>query len=220
MLILALTVAHITVLGYWLGSELVINSTYRYVSYSPQMPFGERNRLMDHVLDVDQHVRYALVLQASLGTALLALYGYVPGGSSVATAAAVVGAGWLTLVEITHRWRNRPIGAALATADRWVRYLVMATLVGVALGVLAGRIDLPPWLALKLACFAGVIACGVGIRLALIAFYREWAVIAREGSTPDRERAIQQTYVRATSVLVGLWVFIAAIVALSVWKPL
>lgn len=58
-------VFHIAVLGYWLGSELVINSTYRYVSYSRNMPFDERQRLMDHVMVVDQHVRYALVLQAA-----------------------------------------------------------------------------------------------------------------------------------------------------------
>ena len=43
-------------LGYWLGSEFVINSTYRYVSYSDRMPFEERSRLMEHVMHVDQHV--------------------------------------------------------------------------------------------------------------------------------------------------------------------
>ena len=60
-------------LGYWLGAELVINSTYRYVSWAATMPFAERDRLMEHVMDVDQHVRYALVLQAGLGVALVSL---------------------------------------------------------------------------------------------------------------------------------------------------
>ena len=63
MLQKTLLVAHIVVLGYWLGADLVINSTYRYVSWSHGMPFAERSRLMDHVMHVDQHVRYALVLQ-------------------------------------------------------------------------------------------------------------------------------------------------------------
>ena len=67
MLYTSLLVAHIAVLGYWLGSELVINHTYRYVSWSAGMPFAERDRLMDHVMDVDQHVRYALVLQLRPG---------------------------------------------------------------------------------------------------------------------------------------------------------
>ena len=43
MLLTVLLVAHIAVLGYWLGSELVINSTYRYVSYGRHVPFAERS---------------------------------------------------------------------------------------------------------------------------------------------------------------------------------
>ena len=70
MLITLLLVAHIAVLGYWLGSELVINSTYRYVCYGRHIPFAERSRLMEHVMHVDQHVRYALVLQAGMGFGL------------------------------------------------------------------------------------------------------------------------------------------------------
>jgi hypothetical protein len=53
------------------------------------LPFAERDRLMDHVMDVDQHVRYALVLQAGLGTMFAAAYGYFPGGTTLAWAAAV-----------------------------------------------------------------------------------------------------------------------------------
>jgi len=51
----------------------VINSTYRNVANSDAMPVAERGRLMDHVMNVDQPVRYALVLQMTLGTALAAV---------------------------------------------------------------------------------------------------------------------------------------------------
>jgi hypothetical protein len=214
-----LLIAHIVVLGYWLGSELVINSTYRYVSWSSGMPFAERNRLMDHVMDVDQHVRYALVLQAGLGTMLAALYGYFPGGDALAWTAAVVMVAWLAFVELTHHQRSTPAGLRLAAIDRGLRYVAIAVLAGVAALALSGRLATPAWLAWKLAAFAGVIACGLGIRFALIDFYRTWQVIAREGSNDAREREIRRTYVRATSVLGLLWVFIAAIAVLSVVKP-
>ena len=103
MLIQTLLVAHIAVLGYWLGSELVINANFRYVSHAATLPASERDRLLDHVFDVDQHVRYALILQLGLGTALAAMLGYIPGGTGVAGAAAAVATLWLVLVEITHR---------------------------------------------------------------------------------------------------------------------
>ncbi len=215
----ALLVAHVIVLGYWLGSELVINSTYRYVCWAATMPFEDRDRLMDHVLHVDQHVRYALVLQIGLGTILAALYGYIPGGPMGAALAAALAIGWLALVEITHRTRKRPLGVRLAALDRNVRYVVMVGLVAVAVWALLSAGDVPKWLAWKLLLFAGVIACGVGIRFSIIDFFRTWVIIEREGSSEEAERAIRHIYAYGTAILGGLWLLIAGIVVLSVWKP-
>jgi len=214
-----LLVAHIAVLGYWLGSEFVINSTYRYVSYSGAMPFAERARLMDHVMEVDQHVRYALVLQASLGPAIAALYGYIPGGEAAAIGFGLFGALWFAFVELVHRLRHRPVGRTLGAIDRGSRYVLMAVLVAIAAGLVGGAWPMPPWLRWKLALFACVMLCGVGIRLALIAHFRTWAVMAREGPTEETNAIIRRTYMRATSILLLLWTFIAAITVLSIWKP-
>lgn len=219
MIVHILLVAHIVVLGYWLGSEFVINSTFRYVSHAGAMPFAERDRLMDHVMDVDQHVRYALVLQAGLGTALAALFGYFPGGAALAWAAAAGAIAWLALVEATHRWRATARGQRLASIDRGLRYAAIAVLVGAGLLSPTGLVGLPGWLAWKLVAFAGVIGCGLGIRYAMMDFYGVWSVIEREGSSDAQEREIHGIYVRATGVLGLLWVFIAAVVTLSVIKP-
>lgn len=219
MLLNALLVAHIVVLGYWLGSELVINSTYRYVSWAAGMPCVERDRLMDHVMDVDQHVRYALILQAGLGTALAALFGYLPGGNSLAVTATIVAAGWLALTEATHRLRGSSIGGMLAATDRAIRYVAIAGLVILSSAALAGLVEISRWLSWKLLLFAGVIACGVGIRWQLIRFYTTWKRIAADGSNDAFENEIRRTYVAATSILGLLWLFIGAIVLLSIWKP-
>lgn len=214
-----LLAAHIAVLGYWLGSEFVINSTYRYVSYSDKMPFAERSRLMDHVMHVDQHVRYALVLQASLGPAIAALYGYIPGGETTAIGFGVFGALWFAFVELVHRQRHGALGKTLGAIDRGSRYLLMAILVATAIGLIGGAWPMPLWLRWKLALFAGVMMCGVGIRFALIAHFRTWAIMAREGPTDATNAIIKRTYVRATAVLLLLWVFIAAVTIVSIWKP-
>jgi len=214
-----LLAAHIAVLGYWLGSEFVINSTYRYVSYSDAMPFAERTRLMEHVMHVDQHVRYALVLQASLGPAIAALYGYIPGGAATAIGFGLFGALWLGFVELVHRLRHHRIGRTLGAIDRASRYALMAVLAAAATGLIGAAWPMPEWLRWKLALFAGVILCGVGIRLALISHFRTWAIMARDGPTDATNAIIRRTYGRATSVLLLLWLFIAAIAVLSVWKP-
>lgn len=214
-----LLAAHIVVLGYWLGTELVINSTYRYVSYGDQMPFAERSRLLEHVMDADQHVRYALVFQASLGIAIAALYGYVPGGATLAIVAGVVGLLWLGFVEVVHRQRHTESGKKLAAFDRASRYVLMVVLLGVALSLIGGEWPMPIWLRWKLALFAAAIMCGIGIRFALIAHFRTWGIMTREGPSDETNAIIRRTYVRATSVLGLLWVFIVGITILSVWKP-
>ena len=213
-------VAHIAVLGYWLGSELVINSTYRYVCFADSMPFTERSRLMDHVMHVDQHVRYALVLQTALGVMLAASYGFIPGGTPVICAAATLGLLWLAFVEAVHRLRKQAIGATLAEIDRLSRYVLLAILLAIAAGLIGGAWPMPAWLRWKLAAFAGVIGCGIGIRFALISHFRTWKAMSDFGATPERNAVVRATYTRATAVLLLLWAFIALIVWLSVAKPL
>jgi hypothetical protein len=174
---------------------------------------------MDHVMNADQHVRYALVLQAGLGFALAGLMGYFPGGATLAWSAALAAAAWLILVEATHRRRNAPLGQTLARIDRIVRYAVIAALIATALSILVGETDLPSWIAWKFVAYAGVIACGLSIRFFIMDFYRAWVGIAQQGSTDANETVIRKTYVGATTVLAALWVFIAIIIALSIWKP-
>ena len=218
-LIATLLVAHVAVLGYWLGSELVINSTFRYVCWRGDMPFAERSRLLDHVMNADQHVRYAMALQVGLGLALMGLLGYVPGGHVTAIVAAVIAAAWLALVEVTHRARKTPVGAKIARVDRSLRWVAIAVLVAVAAAVAGGVLALPGWLAWKLLAFAGVIGCGLGIRFALIDFFGLWRELAEHGSTDAREQRVRTLYVRATSVLGVLWVLILVITVLSVLRP-
>lgn len=220
MIISWLLAAHITVLGYWLGSELVINSTYRYVCYHDELPFPDRSRLMDHVMKVDQHVRYALILQAGLGTAIAALYGWFPGGETVAIAAGIIAALWLAYVEVTHRLRKTPVGKKLQTFDRGSRYVLMVILIALAFGLIGGDWPMPLFLRWKLGLFAGVMASGVGIRIALLSHFRTWARMAKEGPTDETNAIIRRTYWRATSVLILLWVSIAGIVVVSLWKPM
>jgi len=219
MLPQALLVAHIAIVGYWLGSELVINSTYRHVCFGVQLPFPERNRLMEHVMSADQHVRYALALQVATGFALAALYGLIPGGGTAASIAALLGALWLAFIEAVHRLRHGPAGRRLGAIDRGSRYLLMAVLVGISVGLIGRGWATPGWLRLKLALFAGVMACGVGIRLALLAHFRIWKVMAQEGPSDQSNALIRGIYIKATSILGLLWASIACIVVLSVWQP-
>ncbi len=220
MLEKTLLVIHIAVLGYWFGAELVINATSRYVCLSGSMPMDERTRLMHHVMDVDQHVRYALVIQFGLGFAIAALFGYLPGGTPTAVAFGLFVAAWLTYIEVIHWLRHRAIGKKLAAFDRYSRYVLMTCLAAVAVGLIGGEWNLPLWIRLKLALFAGVMACGVGIRLSVLARFRTWAVMQCEGASDESNAIVKRTYIISTSILVLLWLMIFTMVGISLYKPI
>ena len=86
--------AHVLVMGYWLGSELVINALTHYIARSSSLPAAERMRLWDFLLDVDQHVRNALILSVPLGFTLAAFLGLVPLGGAGLAALWVLSALW------------------------------------------------------------------------------------------------------------------------------
>lgn len=218
MIITWLQIAHIAVLGYWLGAELVINSGYRQVCFTRELPLAERSRMMDFVMRADQHVRYALILQASLGLSLASLHGYIPGGTVLAGIAIGAGAAWLALVEITHRLRKTPTGTTLARIDRVIRYLTLLVFAAIAFQWLGADWSMPAWLRYKMLAFAAIIACGVVIRLILIKHFQAWARLEVGEDFNKNNTIVQQSYKRATSVLVGLWVLIGVCVYLSVTR--
>ena len=84
---------------------------------------------------------------------------------------------------------------------------------------MSGAISLISWLAVKLALFAGVILCGLGIRLEITRYFCAWHEIADAGSNEVRETELRRRYASATAVLVILWLQIGGIVALNVVRP-
>ena len=64
---------HVLVMGYWLGSELVINALTHYVARTTTLSGTERMRLWDFLLDVDQHVRNAMIMSVPLGFTLASM---------------------------------------------------------------------------------------------------------------------------------------------------
>ncbi|MFK8053761.1 MAG: hypothetical protein AB8F65_12415, partial [Woeseiaceae bacterium] len=89
-----------------------------------------------------------------------------------------------------------------------------------AVSLVGGAWPVPDWLRWKLALFAGVISSGLIIRFVLMRHFSVWEEMRHEGDTDARNAIIKQTYVRSTSVLSMLWLFIASIVILAVSKPL
>lgn len=212
--------AHVLVMGYWLGSELVINALTHYIARSRSLPAAERMRLWDFLLDVDQHVRNALILSVPLGFTLAAMLGLLPLGAPGLVALWAASLLWFWFMWLVHWRRKSPEGRRLAVWDWRLRYLLIALFAGSALWSLASGAPYPTrWLALKVLLFSGVMVCGIAVRHYILEAYRDVLPAVAEGRATDAEEALfRRLMARATWALVVLWVLLFTIGALGALK--
>jgi len=213
--------AHVLVMGYWLGSELVINALTHYIARTTSLSGAERMRLWDFLLDVDQHVRNAMILSVPLGFTLAAMLGLVPIEGVWMAMLWIASAIWFWFMWLVHWRRKAPEGAALARWDWRVRYPMIAFFACSALWSLHAGWPYPaPWLALKVLLFAGGMVCGIVVRHYIREAYRSAlpAIAADRATTADNVEfaALMR---KATAALVVLWVLLFTIGALGALKP-
>jgi len=129
--------AHVLVMGYWLGSELVINALTHYIARTTSLSGAERMRLWDFLLDVDQHVRNAMIMSVPLGFSLAGILGLAPIEGWTLVAVWVLSALWFWFMWMVHWRRKAPEGLTFARWDWRLRYVLMALCAGSALWSLA-----------------------------------------------------------------------------------
>jgi len=211
---------HILVMGYWIGSDLVVNALTHYLARAEALPGPERKRLWDFLMHVDQHPRNALILSVPLGFTLAAQIGLARLDNA---ALAVLWAGsavWLGYMWFAHWGREGAAGAALAKWDWRTRYILIATFLFIGVQSLAtGEPLAAPWLAWKVILFAGVMACGIGIRHYIRETYAAWPRIWEGRGTAEDEATVRKALMRATRVLWVLWLLLFVIGWLGTAKP-
>jgi hypothetical protein len=213
--------AHVLVMGYWLGSELVINALTHYITCATALPPAERMRLWDFLLDVDQHVRNAMIMSVPLGFTLASMLGLVPIDGVWMWLLWIASALWFWFMWLVHWRRKAPVGPALAKWDWRIRYLLIAVFAGTgASSLLTGWPYPTRWLALKVLLFAGAIVCGIFVRFCIKQAYRSalQAIAAGRATAADNEE-FRILMVKGTWALVVLWVLLFAIGALGALKP-
>jgi hypothetical protein len=211
---------HVAVMGYWLGSDFVLNALTHYFKNAKDMPVAQRLKLWDFLLLVDQHPRNALILSIPLGFQLAADLELSPIKGPALAAVWAASLAWFGYIWVLHFQVGKPAYRPLSRIDLGVRYALIAVLfvLGAASVATEGPLT-AKWLGAKVALFALIIACGLGIRHHIARVYAVLSRLKAEGSTPEIEAVITDALNRGSYVLFGLWGLIAAIGYLGAAKP-
>jgi hypothetical protein len=207
-------VAHLLLLGYWLGTDLAVYHISATIADGRQ-PTAVRVFAARRMLLLDMVPRSALVLTAAVGLTLTVGLGLLPALHGALVPVWIVALAWLALTWAVFRLEHQPLGRVLARVDFGFRIVVV-----LAAGALAadaftadGLVPPAPWLAAKLAIFALIIAMGLAIRLQLRPFGPMFGRVAAGTSDAANDAALARLIAR---VKVPVWVIWLALVAAAV----
>lgn len=213
-------VAHILAAGYWLGTDLAVYYTAGTIA-DRKAPAPVRLWAGKTMLLLDMVPRTCLILTLAFGLTLAAKAGFLAPLVPWLPAVWVAALAWLALTWSVFRLEHSPLGHRLARIDFALRILIAAGCGYGALLLWAGSetIARTPWLALKLAILGAIIGLGLVIRVQLKPFGALFGkAVAGKASEAD-EDALARLIARVKVPVWGIWIAVAAAIALGRLKP-
>ncbi len=207
---------HILVLVYWLGGDLGAFYASRLV-VDETRPAAGRMAAASILMNVDMAPRMALIFAFPTGLALSVSRGWLELDFQWVWLAFAAAAVWAALAWLVH-FKAGPLGV-VRPMDMAIRLIALAGLLGGGAGMLAGLIDAPLFLAVKLLLLALAIACGLLIRRALAPFGPAFGQLARGEAGPAENAAIRASLSHAKIYVLTIWAALLAAAALGVFTP-
>ena len=213
---------HLLLLTYWLGGDLGVFYSSRFV-LRPDLTPAQRTTALKIMSGCDLAPRVCLVLFLPSGVLLMATR---PHGASFLHAwqVAVV---WVLCLG----WLAIALRASLREHDELARRLDLLIRLAVVAGLLAtaaytivadqpfGVTTHPRWLGGKVALYAIAILMGVLIRRQLRPFGPAFGQLVTTGSTPQVEAAMRGAIRGSEPFVFAIWLCIAGAAILGVVKP-
>ena len=216
---------HVLLLTYWLGADLGVFYSSRYV-LKPELGNEARATALRIMSWLDVSPRLCLVLFLPSGVTLMALDDY---GRDIFQgwplgAVWLASAVWFGLVLADHVMHGSPLQATVKRLDLLARFAVVTGLLGAAAYTVVvdepfGVQTNPKWLGYKVGLYALAIASGIGIRFRLRPFGPAFAALMSSGSTPEVERDLRRSIVGSQPYVAAIWVCVVGAALLGLAKP-
>jgi len=191
-----LVLLHLLLFVYWLGADIGVFYSARYVQ-DTTLTLESRRTALRIMGWVDQLPRYSLVLMLPVGTTLGVATGVIALPGSAALVTWLIGAGWLWFVWAIHHHQGTPLAERLRSQGPLVA----------------------DWISIKVALFGVLVFCGIMIRMRGKPIGPALRKILSEGSSPELEAELVRGFERTRPFILGIWflLLVAAFVGLA--KP-
>lgn len=204
-LYLSLKLLHLLAFVYWLGGDLGTYFSSRFV-VDPRLSPAQRHTALKIMLGCDQGPKLCMPLVFAIGFSMSTQMGFLAAPALTEIIVWIVCLAWFANVNWLYFTQNMAAKAKVAQFDLWFRVTVVIGL------VIAGVISLisesfikADWLAVKILIFAGLVACGIYIRLQLKPFVAAFGQLMTKGSSDEVENTLSQSLGRCRPAVYLIW---------------
>ncbi|MBL8631186.1 MAG: hypothetical protein JNM81_16250 [Rhodospirillaceae bacterium] len=217
---LVLVYVHILLFVYWLGGDLGVFFSAKYVA-DRKLSMDERFRFLHLLMNCDMGPRTALILLLPVGLEMARIIGVFE------VSPAIGGIVWLlSLIWVAANWwmhlnERHPIIPKLRAIDQNLRYVLIPVIAGTAIySIATGGPVLMPWLQVKLLVYAFAISLGLYLRGEIKQWIVGFGMIRQGGDAADKGNTIiEESLVRSQRAALLLWFAVALAAFLGKVKP-
>jgi len=213
-----LLLIHILLLVYWLGGDLGVFYSSRFV-VNPELSREARLIAAKIMLGCDLVPRICMSLMLTVGGLLSATIG-VDHTPSHLLAIIALGPIWLSMVLVLHYRHHDAYIPALTKIDFYFRWLlIVAIMASCFQAVSSGVLNSMPWLIAKLLGFAFLIFCGLMIRIKIKDFSNTYLKIINDTQTEQDNRVMMTSLASVRPWVVTIWLVLILETYLGIAKP-
>lgn len=214
-----LKLAHLLLFVYWLGADIGVFYSARYVR-NAELDLASRRTALQILAWIDQIPRYCLVLMLPVGYSLAAMLGLVRMPAIGFVVLWGISAVWLWMVWAIHHYQGRALAETLRRIDLGWRWVLFAGLLWDAWTGLRGTGHIfADWVSIKFLLFAAMLFCGIMIRVRGKALGPALRQILSSGSTPALEAIVIGSFARTRPFVLGIWVLLVTAAWVGIAKP-
>ena len=211
-----LSLLHLLGLVYWLGADLGVFYS-SFILCDARKSAEVRVSAARILFALDQAPRISMTLMLPLGVHLASVMGYITAPAWLVPAVWLLGLSWLAMVLALHFLGHGRDLRLLTVFDFWFRATLIAVLLGVAALSIAGQLPaVSSWAGWKLAVFAGLVCCGLLVRIRLKPFGPAFARLAGGAHGPEDDAAISASIGGSRPFVLLIWLGLLVNSALGV----
>ena len=215
-----LKLAHILLFVYWLGADIGVFYSVRYVK-DRELGLQARQTALKILGWIDQIPRYCLVLTLPVGYSLAKQMGVVGISSRLFLVLWIVTVAWLWMVWAIHHHAGTRFAERLRSVDLGWRWLLVAGLLWDGYQGLRGRGHLfADWVSLKFIIFSLLVFCGIMIRVRGKPLGPALRDTFAQGSTPEREAVITASFASTRPWVLAIWTLLLVAAYVGISKPM